>query len=600
MGKSVLLRLESLKRRNDADSEAVNKDLYRLLCNKELLTIAYNSIKSKPGNMTPGTDGRTLDAMSEKLIDSISTELRNQSFKFKPVRRVLIPKRNKDSKRPLGIPSPRDKVVQKAMLMIMECIYEPIFSDHSHGFRPGRSCHTALREIRTSWSGVKWVIEGDIQGCYDNVNHHNLINILGCKIKDERFIQLIWKLLRAGVEIDSKLQSSKLGTPQGGILSPLLANIYLHEFDKFLEGASAEISANSSPTRRENPEYHKVRGKIYRLRKKRTLFGMIKRKSSSKRAKQIRQLQKVQRSIPSKDPFDPKYKKLIFLRYADDWIVGIIGSKKFSCKIKEEIEVFLDQKLQLKLSPEKTKITLGSSRKVHFLGYDLQMGGSSSYGSGTVVQGRRSVGWQPRLFVPMDNLVTKLSDLNFCTRLGQGIKKKGWIMYPDDIIVEKYNYIIRGLRNYYAPADNFGSSMNRIEYILKYSCAHTLAAKHRSRISRQLRRIKEKQLRLDVRQSHTNKLWDFKTKPFEYESIFTSYAKRTRLLTSSKCKICHSTNQLEMHHVRALKKDGVLLADKYLIAIMQRMNRKQICVCRSCHVEIHNGKYDGNSLSLLE
>jgi group II intron reverse transcriptase/maturase len=600
MGNSVLPRLESLRKRNDANSKAVNKDLYRLLCNPELLTLAYNLIKSKPGNETPGTDGQTLDGMSQKLIDSIVTELRNQSFQFKPVRRVFIPKQKKGSYRPLGIPSPRDKVVQKAMLIIMECIYEPVFSDHSHGFRPGRSCHSALREVRATWSGVKWIIEGDIQGCYDNVNHHTLMTILRRKIQDERFLQLIWKLLRAGTEVEGRLERSKLGTPQGGILSPLLANIYLNELDTFLEGVSASVSAKSAPTRRENPEYRKVRGKIYRLRKKRTRFGILRRKVSAQRVVELRRLQSLQRRIPSKDPFDPKYKKVVFLRYADDWIVGIIGSKREARAIKETIEGFLQEHLQLQLSPDKTKISLGSSRTVQFLGYELQMGGISRYASGAEVRNRRSTGWQPRLFVPMDKVVRKLSDLNFCTYDGRGIKKKGWIVYPDDIIVAKYNYIIRGLRNYYAPADNFGTSMNRIEYILKYSCAHTLAAKHRTRISKQLRRFKEGKLPLDVRKSHTNKLWDFKQNPFEYDQIFRSYAKRTKFLNASQCKICQSTEQLEMHHVKALKKDGVLLADKYLVAMMQRMNRKQICVCRSCHMSIHNGKYDGNSLSLLD
>lgn len=597
MGKSVLLRLESLKIRNSKNRDAVNKDLYRLLCNKDLLTTAYNLIKSNPGNMTPGTDQETLDAISKEFIEKTITQLRNQSFKFKPVKRVYIPKGNTKNMRPLGIPSPRDKVIQKAMHMIMECIYEPTFSNYSHGFRPGRSCHSALREIRSVWSGIKWGIEGDIKSCYDSVNHQTLINILERKIKDERFIQLIWKLLRAGIVVDGKLEGSKIGTPQGGILSPLLANIYLNEFDTFLTKLSADVASTSNKGRSENPEYQKIRGKIYRLNTKRTKSGVMKVQPTKKELTEIKALKRVQQSLPSKDPFDTKYKKVIYIRYADDWIVGIIGSKEFANEIKDKVQKFLNDELQLTLSPEKTKVTLCSSREIKFLGYELQIGGKSNFSS-IGKQKRRSVGWQPRLFVPMDSIVTKLSEKNFCSKSGIGVKKKGWIRYPDEIIVQKYNYVIRGLRNYYSPADNFGTSMNRIEYILKYSCAHTLAAKHRTRISKQLIRLTE--LGLNLSKSYQNNIWDFKTKPLDYDSIFKSYANRSKLLSPSSCQICKSTEKLEMHHIRALRKDGILLTDKYLTAIMQRMNRKQICVCRSCHMDIHKGIYDGNSLSLLD
>ena len=597
MGYKILLRLESLKKRNTKNKNAINKDLYRLLCNKELLAIAYNSIKSKPGNMTPGTDELTLDEMSDKVIEGIIDELRNQTFKFKPVRRVYIPKGNTGKMRPLGVPTPRDKVVQKAMLMIMESIYEPTFSDHSHGFRPGRSCHSALKEIRSKWSGIKWAIEGDIKGCYDNVKHLTLINIVRRKIDDERFIQLIWKLLRAGVEINTKIERTKMGTPQGGILSPLLANIYLHELDEFITNLSTQTAGSTNSSRRENPEYKSIRGKIYRLRTKRTTSGVEKIRPTPETLKEIKALQKVQRTLPSKDQLDPNYKKVIYVRYADDWIVGIIGNKEFAKEIKDKIENFLENKLQLSLSPEKTKVTLCASREIEFLGYYLEMGGKSTF-SINGKQGKRTVGWQPKLFVPMNKIIRKLSDKNFCTKDGIGIKKKGWILYPDQIIVQRYNYLIRGLRNYYSPADNFGTSMSRIEYILKFSCAHTLAAKHRTRISKQLDRVEK--LGLDVKKSHKNNIWDFKTKPFNYDSLFKSYTRRTKLLSSSKCQICQSPENLEMHHVRALRKDGILLSDKYLIGLMQRMNRKQICVCRNCHMDIHNGKYDGNSLSLLE
>lgn len=601
MGQSILLRLESLKKRNFENKESVNTDLYRLLCNKDLLTVAYNLIKSKPGNMTPGTDKLTLDELSEEVIENLIKQLRDQTFKFKPVRRVFIPKENTNVLRPLGIPSPRDKIIQKAMLLIMENIYDSTFSTHSHGFRPGHSCHSALKEIRSVWSGSKWAIEGDIKGCYDNVNHQILIDILRKKIRDERFIQLIWKLLRAGVEVNKTLEKTKIGTPQGGILSPLLANIYLNEFDTFISNLSQEIGSKYNSTRRENPEYHKIRGRIYRLHTKRTASGTVTVRPTKEALKEIKTLSKIERTIPSKDPFDTEYRKILFIRYADDWIVGVFGGKEFAEGVKDKIQTFLQEQLKLTLSPEKTKITHFASNNVSFLGYTLQISTRSSYSS-SGKQNRRTVGWQPRLFVPMDKLVKKLFEKNFCTKNSLGVpigtKKKGWILYPDKIIVQRYNYVLRGLRNYYAPADNFGSSMNRIEYLLTYSCAHTLAAKHRTRISAQLKRLEE--LGLDIMKSHKNNIWDFKTKPFQYDQLLTSYVKRTKLLSAAECTVCQSKENLEMHHVKALRKDGVLLSDKYMIALMQRMNRKQICVCRTCHMDIHYGKYDGNSLSLIE
>lgn len=588
MVNTVLDRLKSLRLRNENNSLAVNKYLYRLLLNKELLTISYNIIKSKPGNMTPGTDNETLDGISNKLIDTIIGELRTQKFEFKPVRRVYIPKSN-GKLRPLGVPSPRDKLVQQAMLLILEPIYEPIFSDYSHGFRPGRSCHTALKEIRKSWSGSKWAIEGDIKGCYDNVDHHVLIKILKTKIQDERFIQLIWKLLRSGTIINNKYFSNKLGTPQGGILSPLLANIYLNELDKFVSYIITLL--NSKSTRRPNPEYKRLESRIWRLRQKISQSTL----NPSDEIIELIYLQKERFTIPSKNPVDTKYVRIKYIRYADDWIIGVTSEKRLATEIRLIITSFLKNELKLTLSPEKTQITYFSSRKVKFLGYLIQIGQSSNLTT-TSGQKRRSAGWQPRLFIPVDDLINKLSEKNFCKN-GKGIKKKGWILYPDEIITKRYNSILLGLKNYYSPADNYRTSINRIQYILKFSWAHTLATKHRTRISKQL--VRSKELGLKIESNITNNIWDFKINMKDPYIGFKVSPLRTKLLSSDHCKICGSKDNLEMHHIKALKKDGVLIEDRYMAALMQRMNRKQLCVCTSCHNNIHKGEYDWISLKFI-
>jgi group II intron reverse transcriptase/maturase len=606
MASTVQQRLETLRKRNSENPNAVNKDLYRILCRKDFLSACYQSIKSKAGNMTPGVDKETLDGYSEEILDKVIATLKDQSWQFKPVRRKYIPKAN-GKLRPLGVPAPRDKIVHKGIEMILSAIYEPIFSDASHGFRTGRSCHSALRSIRSTWSGIKWVIEGDIEGCYDNVDHSKLIEILRTKIQDERFINLIWKLLRAGYEEEGVLKPSKKGCPQGGVVSPVLANIYLHSLDVFIQKLAEQHNVGK---RQANKEYERLRGKRDRLRFYRGTDGKTRPRSKSEvPLHEVRRLTKEMRKLPSKEPMDKNYKRLIYIRYADDWIIGITGPKIFAEDIRNQIKVFLQEHLKLTLSPEKTHISHFGREGANFLGYFLKGGQAGTYSgqvTATDLYGgtKRTVGWQPRIFVPMDRIVKRLSEKNFCSSKGFPLKKKGWIVYDDDVIIARYNSVLRGLRNYYAPADNLGTSINRINYIMKYSCAHTLAAKHRTRISKQLRRKDSNSIRklLDEVPGKVNP-WDFRGErinEISLEQAFTSFAARTCVLSNDKYSACGCKKDLEMHHVKALRKGGVDLKDKYMLAMMQRLNRKQICVCRNCHTKIHAGKYDGISLKFLD
>jgi len=198
--------------------------LYRYVCNPDLYIKAYANIYSNKGSSTRGTDEATADDFNKTRISELIDSLKDESYKAKPARRTYIPKKN-GKLRPLGIPSFDDRLVQEVVRMILEAIYEPTFSPKSHGFRPHRSCHTALEEVKETFRGVRWFIEGDIKGCFDNIDHHVLIGILRKKITDERFIRLIWKFLKAGYLEDFKYHKTYSGTPQGGIVSPLLANI---------------------------------------------------------------------------------------------------------------------------------------------------------------------------------------------------------------------------------------------------------------------------------------------------------------------------------------------------------------------------------------
>ena len=216
--------------------------LYRHLYNPDFYLLAYKNIASSPGSMTAGADGMTIDNMSMARINKIIASLKDQTYRPNPARRTYIAKKNNPAKkRPLGIPSTNDKLVQEIIRMILEAIYEPTFSDRSHGFRPKRSCHTALSQIKDTFTGVRWMVEGDIKGCFDNVDHHVLINILRRRIKDERFLSLMWKFLKAGYMEQWEYHKTYSGTPQGSGMSPVLANIYLSELDTFMEEYKARF-----------------------------------------------------------------------------------------------------------------------------------------------------------------------------------------------------------------------------------------------------------------------------------------------------------------------------------------------------------------------
>ena len=343
--------LSILKQKSKQDESHRYDRIYRNLFNEDFFLRAYQKIHAKQGNMTPGTDGTTIDGFSRKQISQLIELLKWERYQPKPVRRTYIPKKN-GKMRPLGIPAFADKLVQEVVRQILEAIYEPIFSDNSHGFRPNRSCHTALYQIKSTCRGTNWVIEGDITGCFDHIDHEILLKILSKKIDDGRFLELIRKFLKAGYLEFNQKYNSLSGTPQGGIISPILANIYLHEFDKFMEGISAEYTKGKQ--RRPYREYQILQYKRNRAKKK---------GNQEQADEYLRQMQ----NIPALDPMDKNYQRVKYVRYADDFVVCIIGSKATANEIKERIAGFMQKELHLELSRENTKITNLSDKRVRFL-----------------------------------------------------------------------------------------------------------------------------------------------------------------------------------------------------------------------------------------
>jgi group II intron reverse transcriptase/maturase len=363
-------------------------ELYRQMFNKSLYLLAYGNIYPNKGAMTPGASDETADGMSEGKIDLVIKEMRAERYRFAPARRVFIPKKN-GKLRPLGLPSWSDKLVGEVVRLLLEAYYEPSFSDHSHGFRKGRGCHTALREIQQTWTGTVWFIEGDISDCYGSVDHEILMGILAGKIRDNRFLRLIRNMLKAGYLEDWQYRDTLSGVPQGGVVSPVLSNVYLHKLDEFVE--KELIPQYTRGTRRkDNPGY-----------------GRIKQRRASARKRgdreQARKLSREMRALPAKDPMDPGYRRLRYCRYADDHLLGFAGPKAEAEQIKAKLAVFLREELALELNPGKTLITHARTSAARFLGYRITVRHCDT----KLTEDRRSVNGSVALQVPPDVIRAK-------------------------------------------------------------------------------------------------------------------------------------------------------------------------------------------------
>ena len=299
----LMQKLEGYRRRNTANHEYTNSDLYRLFYDKDLYIIAYNSVKSNDGAETSGADGTSLHGFCQEWITELIAAMRTESYLPEPNRTMMIPKSN-GKMRKLSFPNGKDKLVQEAIRIILECIYEPTFSDFSHGFRPKRSVQSAIADVE-SWNGTIWFIEGDIAACFDEIDHRVLESILRERINDERFIRLINKVLKAGYfDMQHSYHRSKTGNAQGSCCSPILCNIYLDKLDRFMESIIERDTIGDY--RKQNPEYAKAR---YQYKK------AVNNSSDSMMVKSL--LHKMSK-LPSTDRYDPLFRRVKYVRYADD------------------------------------------------------------------------------------------------------------------------------------------------------------------------------------------------------------------------------------------------------------------------------------------
>jgi group II intron reverse transcriptase/maturase len=568
------------------------KRLYPLLYNPDLYLRAYARLYAHPGAMTPGTTPETVDGVSRAKIDRLIDDLRHERFRWTPVRRVYIPKKS-GQRRPPGLPTWTDKLLQEVIRSILEAYFEPQFSAHSHGFRPGCGCHTALRAVQRGWTGTKWFIEGDIKGCFDNIDHEVLLRVLGEKIDDNRFLELIRRLLQAGYLEDWRYGAMLSGTPQGGVCSPLLANLYLNELDWFVEQELLP-TYNRGSRRQSHPQYEAILLRAQRLRRR----G---RKEAACAAYHAA------RQLPSQLPDDPTYRRLHYVRYADDWLLGFAGPKVEAEAMRERLRVFLCDHLKLELSEDKTLITHAASKAARFLGYDI----SSRHADGKRdARGRRSVNGHIMLKVPWDVI----------TSIGSRYERRGkpevrpHMLDDDDFsIIGRYRMELRGYVNYYALAHNVGK-LYRLKWTMETSMLKTLANKRKSSVTKMPQKYRAKITTptgvLTCFQAVVEREEDRKPLVAQFGGFSirrrkdavlvdqqppTAYTQGTELLKrlqAETCELCGSTRQVEVHHLRKLadlKRHGRKEVPSWR-RLMAARKRKTLVTCRACHEAIHAGR----------
>jgi group II intron reverse transcriptase/maturase len=590
-GKNVLKKLDDLKNySNNNPNKVIDRDLYKsFLLDPTMYLASYKKLRSKPGSMTPGINPTTLDGMSLDEILKIIDSLKDQSFKFTPGRLQSIPKKSGGT-RPLVVGNPRDKLVQEVIRMVLEAIYEPLFFENSHGFRVNRSCHSALRYIFTKFTGTTWWIEGDIQKCFDSIPHDKLMRLLENKITDQRFLELIRKALNAGY-FDFKTHITNIvGTPQGSIISPILANIFLHQLDKFVLTLKENFDSEDTNRNLKTSEYWKAK------------YELDKAKKLGFKGKELRRLVVAFRSTQPKLN-DARTQRLEYVRYADDWIIAINGSFTQANNILNQITEYCVT-IGLTVSPTKTKLTNSYKDKIFFLGTHIRHAIHRTYSKhtrGVLQRNRQSL----LLTAPMNLIKRKLASARIAIN-NRGISKTMWTPLTLRQIVHNYNCVTRGFDNYYSFVQNKGTFSSWLYYVIWDSCLRTIA--HKLSLGRRVKVIKRfgkditvkvqtkqtegkiitKQMKL-FKPSYKLNVWDFKGY-VKTNLPQMSYSEGISLATLDKliCSVCDSSYRVEMHHVRMMR--DLSPRTKSLDALMAKVNRKQIPLCRSCHMKYHDNK----------
>jgi len=566
------------------------EDIYRQLYNPMLYLRAYAKLYPNDGAMTPGTTTETVDGMSLQKIDRLIDEIRHERYRWTPVRRVYIPKKT-GKLRPLGLPTWKDKLLQEVIRGILEAYYEPQMSDHSHGFRPDRGCHTVLQEVQRTGTGTRWFIEGDIAKYFDTIEHAVLMKILGEKLHDNRFLRLIRHLLQSGYLEEWKFHRTISGTPQGGVVSPILANIYLDKLDQYVENVLIPEYTRGEK-RAKHPVYRKLKDQVFAAKKR-----------GQKETYQALRKQLLQ--TPSTDPSDPTYRRLFYVRYADDTLLGFAGPRQEAEEIKQKLGQFLRETLKLELSEEKTLITQASRRPARFLGYEIV----NQQNDSKHARRQRSANGKIGLRVLTDVVAKKSAEY---LRENKPIHRPERLQDSDYSIVMQYQQEYRGIVEYYLLAKNV-SHLYRLHWAMKGSLLKTLANKHKTSSTAVARKYQTtvqapngKQLKcLQVTVEREGKkpliaqFGGLQLIPQPKASILDHLPKPMNTgteilqrLLANRCELCQSTQEVEVHHIRKLadlEDKGGREKPKW-VKLMAARRRKTLVVCRCCHRKIHAGQ----------
>jgi group II intron reverse transcriptase/maturase len=629
------MRTDELLQKLADISEASRKglkvqNLLRLMSQPELWKMAYAEIQANKGALTPGTDENMLDGFSIERVKRLAAAVREGKYRPKPVRRTYIPKPN-GKKRALGIPSSDDKLAQEAMRILLESVYEPIFSDHSHGFRPGRSCHTALAQVKTGWNGTKWIIDVDVKGFFDNIDHQVLMGCLERKIGDKRLLKLIKGFMEAGYVEDWTYHETYTGIPQGRVISPLLANVYLHELDTFVTGLG-EVYNTRQKFRRWNPEYQALRYQIHKRRKQVDKLKKVKGSDDeiSRLRAEIKALLAQGRTMPTQDPQDPGFKRIRYVRYADDFLVGVIGSKEDAQHILGQIKRYLTEMLKLEVNEDKTRITR-MKEGVNFLSYDITVHTVDKVVKG-IRHGRMTETRVTREVVKLRVPTRKLEQFCHHRKYGDWFKNKGetrmimsHLSVPE--IISAYNSELRGLANYYMLAGNMKAAVGRLMWIAHDSLLRTISAKLRMTKMALINRMRTsddewvwketapsgKELSCRVfKLKHLSPPKGYKAvkelakqtpdpdKIIQARSFANATTTRVQRLDARKCEACGVEKPCEVHHVKRLQnvkdKKSKTLWDYMVIA----RRRKTLVLCPECHDALHSGRLPDARHALVE
>lgn len=638
------------------------ENLYQILHSDEFLVSAYANIRNNSGSLTPGVDGETLDKFGIVDIKRIQSELKTQSFKVDPVKEILIPKPGKKEKRPLGIPTIDDRIVGEGIRMILEAIFEPHFEtqNSNHGFRPNKSVHTCLQNVDYELRGFQYIIEGDIKGAFPSLDHSIIINILKKYIKCNNFLKLIQMFLKSGKMTEQDHTSiyaeTVSGVPQGQLFSPILWNIYMHDFDIFVTKKLQEFvdeNYNINRTIRITPKkYRQLTFQIHSATKnatelKRELNKPISEYTETERnhlksleRKEIRERNK-RLLVPSIAKSSQKI-RLLYRRYADDWILATTASLEITQILKNKIADWLKSERNLILSPEKTKITDTEKEAIKFLGFAIKQ-------QKILIQRRVNSNdtkekYPVRIQCPFsiqpdfDRHLSRLALHGYLKERSQQellnnpklskfkpIEKSGYSTLHVSEIFNKYNSIALGYYNFLYTPTSQKSKLQIFEYILKYSLIKTLALKFRSTSGKLTKKSKENNNLFrrnksasfsytetvqgkDVTYEFTtlakfvqNNIENKESKPLKLiEDIHNQYKVNWRTRKSllyGRCVQCGDPAVVS-HHINSIKEkttrhyrknNGKMIRQDTFRVVHEGLRRKQLPLCVEHHKQATNG-----------